>query len=79
MKVNSLAKFEQLKTQGQGYFVISDIANPTKVHHVKCSFVTAQNFKTKVIDNSGKNGDYMYYSSIEATNDQIHKCGHCFR
>jgi hypothetical protein len=58
--IKSLAKFEQLKQQGKGYFIITDTANPKKIHHVTCSFVSSNNFKTKVIDNNCKNGEYYW-------------------
>ncbi|MBT2729502.1 hypothetical protein J7E63_21655 [Bacillus sp. ISL-75] len=58
--IKSLAIFEQLKQQGKGYFIITDTANPTKIHHVTCSFVSSNNFKTKVIDNNNKNGEYYW-------------------
>lgn len=48
--IKSLDIFEQLKQQGKGYFIITDSANPTKIHHVTCSFVSSNNFKIQVID-----------------------------
>ena len=65
--IKSLAKFEQLKQQGKGYFIITDTANPTKIHHVNCSYVNTENFKTKVIINNNRNGEYYWIETRGAS------------
>ncbi|WP_462413633.1 hypothetical protein [Neobacillus sp. Marseille-QA0830] len=67
--IKSLAKFEQLKFTGKGYFIITDTATPTKVHHVTCSFVNSENFRTKVIVNDSRNGEYYWVGKWDRPTD----------
>ena len=46
-------------------FVITDVANPTRIHLSSCTRLKEDYFFEKMIENNGKYGLYLWYESIE--------------
>lgn len=69
--------FVSLKKRGKGYFVITDIVGPAKLHHVHCHYVTERNFITKVIVNQNKNGEYYWVKNPNDLTADLHYCNRC--
>ena len=75
MEIRSLDDFDDA-VRTECLIVITDTANPNKVHRPDCSFVTAENFTTKVIDGDGKNGRYYVVGSV-ARAGSLHGAAPC--
>jgi hypothetical protein len=78
-EVKGYLVLRELKNSGDGYFVITDSANGNRIHDVKCSFVTEENFATKVLKNRSKNGHYYWIDSVAEgiSRFQAQPCKHC--
>ena len=63
-EIKTLEDFRQIQREEEGYIVITDIANPNRVHKPSCSFVKEENFEIKVIINRCKNGNYCWANNI---------------
>lgn len=44
-EVTDLEDFRALVRDGRGYFVITDSANLNRIHDVRCSYVSVDNFR----------------------------------
>jgi hypothetical protein len=75
MEIHSLDDFHDA-VRAECLVVITDTANPNKVHRPGCRTVTAENFTTKVIDGDGKNGRYYVVGSV-ARAGSLHGAAPC--
>jgi hypothetical protein len=69
--VKSSAKFKQFKTSKKGFFIITDSANPPKLHDVTCNYVRIGNFKTKVLENRNQNGEYFWVEDWDSNHPYL--------
>lgn len=77
-EIMDLQQFREIKSAGRGYIVITDSANPTRVHKPSCSWVKEENFITKVIDTARTQGRYYWVESkIQAEEMRATRCGKC--
>jgi hypothetical protein len=58
--VTTVEQFRSYRNAGRGYFVITDSANPTRIHDVRCSHISEDRFYEKVVMNHSKNGRYYW-------------------
>ena len=72
-------QFETIRNRGEGFIVITDTANPNKIHNPDCRCVTRSNFEEKVIVNRCKNGHYYWTDSIELSAKRFNasQCSQC--
>lgn len=78
-EITSEESFRKIKSNGSGYIAITDSDN-RKLHIVNCSNVDLYYFKTKVILNNNKNGNYYWSDSISELKGKlsnIEECLHC--
>jgi hypothetical protein len=72
MKLKTLKEFNSVISNLQGFVVITDIANPTRIHSVDCQRLKEDYFFEKMIENEGKFGLYLWYSTKnEAKKDHL--------
>lgn len=78
MEITDLQQFRDIVMAGRGYIVITDKANPIRVHKTNCSWVKEENFITKVIDNARILGKYYWVESkLLAEEMGATRCGKC--
>ena len=70
-EIKTKADFEEVMRNNEGYVIITDTANPDRIHKPCCKDVRWENFEEKVIKNKCKNGHYYWSKDIGF-------CGHCF-
>jgi hypothetical protein len=75
MEIRSLDDFHDT-VSAECLIVITDGANPSKVHRPDCRHVTAENFTMKVIDGDAKNGRYYVVGSV-ARAGSLHGAAPC--
>lgn len=78
-EIKTVKHFETIRNRGEGFIVITDIANPNKIHSPDCRWVTRKNFEEKVIVNRCKNGHYYWTNNIglAAKRFNANPCGYC--
>lgn len=61
-EILSRDRFEDILQGGRGYIIITDFANPTRIHKVYAGnrFLTKRYFTEKVIQNKCRNGHYYW-------------------
>ena len=59
-EIKTLEDFRRIHASGEGFIVITDNANPNKIHLPYCRTLKEENFRKKVIENKGKNGRYYW-------------------
>jgi hypothetical protein len=64
--VLTLERLQEIRRAGAGYVVVTDTANPPRLHRADCEGVKDAHFATKVIQNGGRNGAYLFTASAEA-------------
>ena len=64
-EIKTVEQFEMIRSKGEGFIVITDIANPNKIHRPNCRWVTRENFVEKVIRNKCRNGRYFWTNDFE--------------
>lgn len=64
-EILTLDEFRNIRRKGVGIIVITDIANPTRMHRTICERLKEENFITKVLKNKCRNGHYYWMDSIE--------------
>jgi hypothetical protein len=77
-EITDIQQFRTIKYEGRGYIVITDKANPTRVHKPNCSWVNEDNFTTKVLYNGRSQGQY-YWVKDKTHAEQMGavRCGKC--
>ncbi len=63
MKLQTLKEFNSVITNQEGFVVLTDIASTTKIHSVSCQRLKENYFFEKMVENNGKYGLYLWYSS----------------
>lgn len=63
MKLQTLKEFNSAILNQDGFIVITDIANPTRIHSVDCPRLKEDYFFEKMVENNGKYGLYLWYST----------------
>jgi hypothetical protein len=58
--VETLERLREIQAAGAGFIVITDTANAPRVHRAGCSAIKERFFTTKVIENGGRNGAYLW-------------------
>jgi hypothetical protein len=78
-EITALEDFLDIKEKGSGYIVITDVYNPVRVHKPSCSWVTVENFTTKVIDNKNSLGQYFWSETVMTAKEEWNafECGKC--
>ena len=78
-EIKTARQFETICNGGEGFVVITDNANPNKIHSLNCRWVTRENFEEKVIVNQCKNGHYYWTDNIELAAKRFNAtpCGYC--
>jgi len=64
-KLQTLKEFNNVISNNLGVIVITDVANPTRIHLPSCR-LKEDYFFEKIIENKGKFGLYLWYESIES-------------
>lgn len=64
-EITTLDEFRETKKVGKGYTVITDTANPNRIHKPACPWVKEENFEEKVVKNRCKNGHYYWTDNLE--------------
>jgi hypothetical protein len=59
----SVEELHELQHARDGFIAITDSANPTRLHRAGCPAIKDSYFKTKVLDNHGRNGQYLAVAS----------------
>jgi len=65
MKLQTLKEFNDIISNNVGVIVITDIANPTRIHLPSSTRLKEDYFFEKMVENDGKYGLYLWYESIE--------------
>ena len=80
-EIKKLDEFQDLKSSGMGFLLITDKPTGNVVHSIKCGHVKEEYFKTKVIDEGCKNGNYFLIDDIEGALGQYNasKCQKCMK
>lgn len=78
-EIKTVKQFETIRNRGEGFVVITDTANPNKIHTPDCRWVARKNFEEKVIVNRCKNGHYYWTDNIKlaAKRFKTNPCGYC--
>lgn len=64
-EIKTLEEFREGMKKGEGYVVITDTANPNKVHKPSCPWVKEEYFEEKVVQNKCRNGHYYWTDKID--------------
>ena len=64
-EIITLDIFNEIKFKENGYIVITDTANPNKIHKPQCQFLLEGYFKVKVVENNCKNGHYYWTDDLQ--------------
>ena len=64
-KIVTLESLAAIQQGNSGYIVVTETASPSVVHKPSCPQVSARHFKTKVIDNASKSGNYFWVIDAE--------------
>jgi hypothetical protein len=64
-KLHTLKDFHSVISKLEGIVVITDVANPTRIHLPSCTRLKEDYFFEKMVENNGKYGLYLWYESIE--------------
>ncbi|MFH1311982.1 MAG: DUF6308 family protein [Candidatus Eisenbacteria bacterium] len=72
VEIKSEEEFNTIRVGRAGYVVITDKANPNKMHRLSCPYLQLTNFREKVITNKCKNGRYFWTSDPRLAQE---KCG----
>ncbi len=70
-QIQTLEEFKSIISKGDGFIVITDhpTINPTRIHSTICNRLKEDWFFEKMVENKGKYGLYLWYSTkIEAQN-----------
>ena len=62
-KIQTLEEFRSIISKREGFITLTDFANPNRVHSVTCNRLKEKWFFEKVVENMGKSGSYLWYSS----------------
>jgi hypothetical protein len=68
-EIRTLEEIREIRERGEGYVVITDIANPRgihKIHKPSCRYVREKYFREKVIENGCRNGRYYWVDSVRS-------------
>jgi len=78
-EIKTTKQFETVRKGEEGFIVITDTANPNKIHTPDCRWVTGENFEEKVIVNRCKNGHYYWTNDIGWATKRFNAkpCGYC--
>lgn len=64
--IRDLNQFTATQTAGVGFVVITDRANPIRIHRAGCPSVRKANFARKVIQNGMRTGEYFAVADLDA-------------
>ena len=68
-KIQTLEEFKSVILEREGFIVLTDVVDPNRIHSVTCNRLKEDWFFEKMVENKGKNGLYLWYSSkVEAQN-----------
>ncbi|WP_274361913.1 hypothetical protein [Paenibacillus thermotolerans] len=78
-EIKDIDSFLKMKEAGIGFVVITDSYNPNRVHRPDCTWVSAEYFKTKVVDNGNALVHYYWVDSVESAEEKwnAHICTKC--
>lgn len=78
-EIKTLEGLREAVKGNRGYIVITDSANPNKIHRPICSRISENSFEEKVIKNKCRNGHYYWVTTIESANRKwaASECGIC--
>ena len=62
-KLQTLEEFNSVISKKNGFVVITDVSNPTKIHFPSCPRLKEDYFFEKMVENDGKYGLYLWYES----------------
>jgi hypothetical protein len=62
--ITTLEDFISIKEIGSGYICINHHSKQSKIHDVSCRWISKKNFLKKVIDNEGKQGEYVWIQPV---------------
>lgn len=82
IKILNREKFEEIKSAGKGYVVVTDKPNKTRrLHETNCAHVEISNFIKKVIENKEENGSYYWFIDKKdaVAEMDVEKCLVCMR
>lgn len=72
-------EFCKIQQAGAGFIAITD-GNKCRIHSAMCPNIDLYYFRTKVIDNNRKNGNYYWSTDISSLKDKMNnseECLHC--
>jgi hypothetical protein len=64
-EIETMDEFRELKEQGAGYLLITDIVEGNTIHKLDCEHVREDKFQKKVLDEKCKSGNYYLIDDIE--------------
>jgi hypothetical protein len=64
--IQTLERLRELRQAANGFIVITDTANPPRLHSAGCRTINEGFFVTKVIENGGRNGAYLFTRDADA-------------
>ena len=72
-QIQTLGEFKSIISKGEGFIVITDNAtdSPTRIHYATCHHFREDWFFEKMVENEGKYGLYLWYSSIAEAQNAI--------
>ena len=62
-KLQTLDEFHFATSKQEGFIVITDVSNPTKIHSSTCQRLKEDYFFEKMVENEGKYGLYLWYET----------------
>jgi hypothetical protein len=72
VEINSEEEFNAIRARGVGYIVITDTADPNKIHTLSCPYLQLSYFREKVVKNKCRNGHYYWTTDSRSAQE---KCG----
>jgi hypothetical protein len=59
-EIRTVEEFRRVLAEGRGHVVITDNANPNKIHNPSCKWLKEAYFQEKVVENDCRNGHYYW-------------------
>jgi len=80
-EIKTLDEFNEIRSRGNGYIVITDKADESTVHTIFCGQVTEACFADKVVRNESKFGGFFWTDDLDFAMYKwdAYKCGDCLR
>jgi hypothetical protein len=68
--ITTIERLQEVQLAREGFVLITDNANPTRLHRAGCTAIREENFLLKVVANGMRNGQYLHTRDLAAARDR---------